>query len=79
MVAMKNCNSFGISSQIVCYSLTDDKQGIEGWYFMIFPIVAYDILQHFFINGSAADVDCEVFILVVFIEKLGDCINGVPV
>ena len=46
---------------------------------MIFPIVAYDILQHFFINVPTADVDCEVFILVVFIEKLGDCINGVPV
>ncbi len=34
---------------------------------MIFPEVAFDILKFFLINLSPTEVDCYVFVLVIFL------------
>ena len=79
MVAVKYRYPLWISRQVVSHFLANHKESIEGGYFVILPIVADNILKHFFLNISATDVDGEIFIFVMFVKKLGDGVDRVPV
>ena len=46
---------------------------------MVLPLVRDDILEYFLVDGAAADVDGEVFALVLDFEELGDGIDVVTI
>jgi hypothetical protein len=79
VVAVKYRYPLWIPRQVVSHCLANHKESIEGGYFVILPVVADNIMKHFFIDIPATDVDGEIFIFVMFVEKLSDGVDRVPV
>lgn len=54
-----------VLTQKLCYLVTDGKKQVEGRGLVIFPLVAYNIFEHFLVDRPTTDVDSNVFSLVL--------------
>ena len=79
MVTMEHCNSFRILSQVSSHPTADDKKSIERRSFVVLPFVASHIFKDCLIDASTAYVDCYVFVLVLYRQKLGYLVDGVAI
>lgn len=79
MIAVKNGNSLRIIFEEVGNLITDLKEKIKSGTSMIFPKVAFDIFEFFFIDLPATEIDSNVFIIVIFCEELTYRVNRIAV
>lgn len=56
MVTVENSHSFWIPSQIMRNFITNEKESIKGWSFVVFPFVANHILENSLVYAPSADV-----------------------
>lgn len=68
MVAVKDGDSVDVRNQKVSYLLADYEENVKRRRLMVLPIVAAYILELFFFDVPAADIDCDVFILMGVFE-----------
>jgi len=79
MVTMKNCHSLRVSCQKVSYLVTNHKQRVERWSFVILPLETDHIAQYWLIYPSAADVNSNIFVGVLRFEELCDSVDIVAI
>jgi hypothetical protein len=65
MVAMKHCNSLLISSKESRYLITDGKEHVEWWSFVVLPSVADHIFENLLVDGAATHVDGNILALML--------------
>jgi hypothetical protein len=61
VVAVKDGYSLNVLTQKLCYFVTDSKEKLKRRGFVILPVVAYNVFEDLLINRPSADVDGDVF------------------
>lgn len=75
VVAVEHSDPVRVLFQELGHFIADEEESIERRSFVVFPVVADDILQFFLFNVPSADVDGDVFVLVSVLKKLSDGVN----
>ena len=79
MIAVKHRDAVDIFSKEGANLFANDEKNIKGRSFVIFPVVAYDILKFLLFNVSAADVDSNIFILMGVLEEFLDGVYWITI
>lgn len=64
VIAVEYSNSIDICAQKLCNFVANEKERIERRGFVVFPVVAVNVLEFFLFYAPSADVDGDVFILM---------------
>lgn len=79
MITMKNGNSLGVLPEEVWNLKTNVKKQVKCRTSMVFPIIAFYIPKLLFINLPTAQVYSDVFIVVIFQEKLRNRVDRITI
>lgn len=79
VVAVHHAHFAHRGQQVLQHDLADGEQHMELWSLVILPVEAPNVGEDGVVDGTAADVDDLVVLLVFFVEEFGDCIDGVAV
>ena len=79
VVAVEYCHSFGVLHQKVPHFVANGEKSVETRSLVVLPVVADHVLQNVLIDGSAADVDSDIFVIVAGLEEFTDGFDVVAV
>jgi hypothetical protein len=66
MITVKYWDSLWILFEEGANLATNVKEQIKVWSSMVLPKIAFDIFQLLFVDVSPTQVDCDVFVFVIF-------------